>query len=173
MALPQTIVLDVPNLLSASAVFVSLLSAIYAARSAGHARRQATATESSAQEARLQNRIATNAERLKIYKALLAFRVHLVVRMADFEEAAVWQFWEHVEVADFYFSSEVSHKLGAIVTHALDLHKSRNPPSEPSVMTASDVSESRRRLVEELCRLVGSMDLVDTDLRKELRLVEG
>jgi len=169
--LPETIVLDVSSLLTTAALFVSLLSAVYAGRSAVSARRQATASELSAREAQLQNRIATNADRLAIYRGLIAFRSHIVMKMIDVEDEALWKFWEHVEVAEFYYSKDVSQKLSSISSGAFQLLRSRTPVG-PAPRTEPD-TQDKKALIEELCKLVGSIDLVTTDLRDELRLVGG
>lgn len=92
MPLPDTLILDVPNLLTAAGVFVALLAAAYSSRSAVASHRQAAAAETAlaeakaqsaaakeaVAEARSQNRIAIHSQRLLSYKALLAFRSQLM-----------------------------------------------------------------------------------------------
>lgn len=188
MSLPETVVLDVPNLLTLAGVVVALLSAIYAWRSAQAARRQAEAAEASLREAReqsalargalteakAQTRISVHGHRLEAYKALLSFYSQITAQGVHFKLEATWNLWEHAQVAEFYFSSLVATSLKSIVDLSLQLQFSRDEWSEES---GNPQTSDRKSLVQasydQLERLRLTVEAVDEQMRKELRLVQA
>lgn len=187
MDLPDTVILDVPNLLTAAGVFVALLAAVYSARSAVAAHRQAVAAETSLSEAKIQsaaakeavaearsqNRIAIHAQRLASYKALLAFRSQLMAQGVHYKEHHLWGLWEQVQLSEFYFSAAVATELNSIVDLALDVQHVRSLWKD----TAEVVGEERTQLVNQSYELFTQLHerikAIDPLMRQELKLVEG
>ena len=164
----------------------ALLAAVYAARSARHAQRQANAAETAVaeaasqtavardalSEARSQNRIAVHNERLQIYKALIKFRRELTAKGVHFKDDHIWAFWEHVQIAEFYFPQDIATELEAIVRTALSLQSSRSEWSED----ASPSPEKKRELVKKTYGLLDELrkraEDLDPLIRKELQLIQ-
>jgi hypothetical protein len=159
MSIPDTVVLDVPSLLTAAGVAVGLLSAVYAWRSAREARRQAEAAEASLKETRAQsalaratlnesktqNRIATHGHRLDAYKELLGFQGAITRNGVHFKQEATWSLFDHARLAEFYFSQAVSTAMNSIVDMSIEIQHSREAwgkdavvqPGERTVLVAS------------------------------------
>lgn len=187
MVLPETVILDVPNLFTAAGVFVALLAAVYSARSAAASHRQAVAAEAAlheakvqsaaakeaVDEARSQNRIAIHNQRLLSYKALLVFRGQLTAQGVHYKEQHLWALWEHVQLSEFYFSAGIAAELNTIVDLAFEVQATRSLWKDNEDL----VGEERRNLVnrsyELLQRLNERINAIDSRMRQELRLVEG
>ena len=132
MTLYNSIISDVPNLLTLLGVFVAILPAIYSARSARAAYWQAKSAEASVAEvkiqskhaqeavteARRQNNISGHSHRIDAYRAFLAFRRKVSATGVGFGREVIWSLWEHVEVADFYFSKETVNQLSQLIDAA-------------------------------------------------------
>lgn len=187
MALPRTVILDVPNLLTAAGIFVAVLAAVYSARSAAASRRQAIAAEAALKEAKVQsaaakgavaearsqNRIAIHNQRLLSYKALLGFRGQLTAQGVHYKEQNLWALWEQVQLSEFYFSAGIAAELKAIVDLALEVQAARSLWKD----NTDSVGEERKKLVnrsyELLQKLNERIQAVDPLMRQELKLVEG
>lgn len=186
MDLPQTIVLDVPNLLVLASVVVAILAAVYSGKAAHAAQRQAQAAEAALKEsvaqseltraalgeAKRQNRIAGHAHRLEAYKELLSFRGQLTAKGIDLKREAVWALWEHAEIAEFYFSKSTADSLVAIVDAGIELQRSRDEWKEDSTFP-----ESQRRTAVEatytlMHKLREDVEATQKIMRGELRLVD-
>lgn len=187
MDLPQTIVLDVANLLTLAGVVVAILAAIYSGRAAHAAQLQAAAADETLKEAKAQsdlaraslleakrqNHIAGHAHRLDAYRSLLSFRGQVTSSGVEFQREAIWSLWEHVEVAEFYFSEAVAKSLNEIVSLALALHASRDEWKGDSGFGEGDRKAKVERTYAQLKQLRGEVDGTDKLMRKELRLVEN
>ena len=187
MALPETVILDVPNLLTAGGVFVALLAAVYSARSAAASHRQAVAAEVALQEtkiqsatakeavteARSQNRIAIHNQRLLSYKALVEFRGQLSAQGVHYKEQHLLALWEHVQLSEFYFSASIAAELNAIVDLAFEVQTARSRWKDNEEL----IGEKRKKLVNQsyelLQRVNERINAVDPLMRQELKLVEG
>lgn len=187
MSLPETVVLDVPNLLSVAGIFIALLAAVYAALSARAAQRQANAAEAAVREAtkqsaiareavseaRSQNRIAIHNERLKTYKALLAFRGKIAAHGINYEKEHLWNFWEYVQISEFYFSAPVAQELKAIVDLALRIQGHRSMWDPETGVTGEERNRWMKETYDLQPELVKRLEAIDPLLKEELRLVEG
>lgn len=178
MCLPDTIVLDVSNLLTLAGVVVAVLAALYSARSAQAAQRQAKAAEEQSQHARSalseskrQNRIASHGHQLEAFKALLAFRSQITSVGVGFKREAIWSLWEYVQIAEFYFSEPLAKKLDAIVRSALDLQAAHEEWKEDGS------SLERKAKIEathaQFRKLRADVEAAEDLMRAELRLVEN
>jgi type II secretory pathway pseudopilin PulG len=186
MQLPETVTLDVPNLLSAGSVIVAVLAAVYSARSARAAQRQAEAADSAVREARVQselareglseakrqNRIAAHAHRLEAYKLLLSFRGKVSASGVDFKSDVIWELWEHAQIAEFYFSGEVARRLNDLIDRALAIQSSREEWKDTTNFTDSNRGEKVRGTYDLLKNLRTEIEATDKLMRDELRLVE-
>jgi hypothetical protein len=184
MDLPETITLDVPNLLTAASVAVAILAALYSARSARAAQRQAeaaeaTVTEAKVQsklahevlaEARRQNQIAGHGHRLDAYRALLAFRGKVTATGVGFAREAIWDLWEHAQVAEFYFSEAVANQLTGLVDAALAIQGSHEEWKDTTNFTDSQRPEKVRKTHEDLWKLREFIEAADKSMRQELRI---
>jgi hypothetical protein len=186
MDLPETIVLDIPNLLTAASVIVALLSALYSLRSAKAAHRQAIAAEHALNEtrsqsslardalieAKAQTRISIHGPRLESYKVLLSFSSQLTTQGVHFKQELIWALWEHAQVAEFYFSELIALSLKEIVDLSLAVQSSREEWSGQNQLNPGE----RQPLVEasyaQLERLRLMVASTDKNMRKELHLVE-
>jgi hypothetical protein len=183
MGLPDTIVLDIPNLLTAGGVFVALLSAVYSARSAAASRRQAVAAEAALAEAKVQsaaakgavteaqrqNRIAIHGERLEIYKALLDFRVQLATDRLNISKEKIWGFHNRTAWAALYFPAKIANALHDLVNAALKL-------SEAKVMAVEDGTNSTEdtpTIQTEFSRLFLAVETLNGEIFEELILAAG
>ncbi|MDA8447473.1 hypothetical protein [Paracidovorax valerianellae] len=184
MDLPEAITLDVPNLLTAAGVAVAILAALYSARSARSAHRQAEAAEATVAEAKVQsklaeaalaetrrqNQIAGHGHRLDAYKALLAFRGKVTATGVGFEREAIWSLWDHVQVAEFYFSGTVAKQLSELVDAALANQAMNDELEESTNFTGSQRPEMVRKTHEHLWQLRELIDAADSSMRKEMRI---
>lgn len=185
MSLPETVVLDVPNLLMLAGVVVAVLAAFYSGMSAYAAKRQASAAEKSLSEAReqsqlaraalveakRQNRIAAHAHQLEAFKALLAFYSQLTAKGIDFKPEAVWALWEHARIAEFYFSPPLAQKLDAITGAALKLQGSRDEWKEDSSFPPSQRKAAVEATYAQLKQLRSEVEAAEELMRKEIRIV--
>lgn len=185
MSLPETIVLDVPNLLTLAGVTVTILGAFYAGISAYAAKRQASAAERSVKEAReqsqlaraalieakRQSRIGTHAHQLEAFKSLLAFLSQLTSKGIDFRPEAVWALWEHARIAEFYFSKALAEKLDAIIGAALKLQGSRDKWKKDSSFPPSQREAAVEATYAQLKQLRTEVEEAEVLMRKEIRIV--
>lgn len=185
MPLPETPILDVPNLLAGAGVLTAILAAIIAARSATAAHRQAVSAEAAAaevktqtaiakeavSEARSQNRIAMHNERLRIYKAMLAFQSELSAHGLQYKEQELWVLWEHLRIAEFYFSTTIATELNDIVEIALKLQTSRSLWTDEAAVSADEKSKLVKNSCDLLSELRKRTKAVDSALRQELSLI--
>ena len=186
MSLPETIVLDVPNLLTLLGVAVAILSAMFASRSATSARRQAEAAESALKESRAQsaitraalaaakaqNSISMHGHRLEAYKSLLSFSSQLNAGGVHFNRNFTWALWEHAQLAEFYFSTEVATSLKSIVDLSMQLQISRERWSEESGVESSARPALVQASHDQHRRILEAVAVTDQQMRKELRLVQ-
>ncbi len=86
------------------ALFVSLLAAISASKSANHA-------ESSAESAIIANRLAQHNERLNIYKSLQKFHLELLTKGDTLLDASLWPFNDAANISEFYYPQAVASSL--------------------------------------------------------------
>lgn len=119
---------NVENLISLGSLLAALLGAVYAARSAAEARRQARAADESLRateaqariasealrESTRQNLISLHAYRLEIYKTFVRVRRALGIGGSLRKEEAQ-ELWEHALVADLYFSESTTDRLRSFV----------------------------------------------------------
>lgn len=184
MDLPETITLDVPNLLTAAGVAVAILAALYSARSARAAHRQAEAAEATVAEAKVQsklaeaalaetqrkNQIAGHVHRLDAYKALLAFRGKVTATGVGFEREAIWSLWDHVQVADFYFSGAVAKQLSELVDVALANQAMNDELQQTTNFADPQRPERVTKTHAHLWHLRELIDAADKSMRKEMRI---
>jgi hypothetical protein len=184
MDLPETITLDVPNLLTVAGVVVAILAALYSARSARAAHRQAEAAEATVAEAKVQsklaqealaearrqNQIAGHGHRLDAYRALLVFREMVTTTGVGFKPEAIWDLWEHVQVAEFYFSETVAKQLSNIVDAALANQASHEEWKETTNFADPQRPGKIRNTHEQLWQLRELIEAADRAMRKELRI---
>lgn len=184
MNLPETITLDVPNLLTAAGVGVAIIAALYSASSARAAHRQAVAAEATVAEAkaqsklahealteaRRQNQIAGHGHCLDAYRALLAFRGKVTASGVGFKPEAIWELWEHAQVAEFYFSEAVATQLTGLVDAALAIQASHEEWKESTNFTDSQRPEKVRKTHEQLSELREHIEAADKSMRQELRI---
>lgn len=184
MNLPETITLDVPNLLTAAGVVVAILAAVYSARSARAAHRQAEAAEATVAEAKVQSKIAEEAldetrrqnqiaghgHRLDAYKALLAFRGKVTATGVGFEREAIWNLWDQVQVAEFYFSANVARQLSDLVNAALANQAMNDELKESTNFTDPQRPEKVKKTHEHLWQLRELINAAESSMRKELRI---
>ena len=179
--MPESIVLDIPSLLAAASVFVSILAALYSARSVAAARRQATAAEASLDEAKAQsavaksavveaqrqNLIALHGERLGIYEALLEFRLRISIDQLAFTQETVWEYFKKTAWAHMYFPQSISTALHDLGSAALQLHfkKSANHVSD------ADPMGERPTMQTEFQRLFVTVEKLNADISKELEFI--
>ncbi len=187
MNLPETITLDVPNLLTAAGVMVAILAALYSARSARAAHRQAEAAEATVAEAkaqsklaqealaeaRRQNQIAGHGHRLDTYKALLIFRGKVTATGVGFGREAIWDIWEHVQLAEFYFSEKVAKQLSDLVDLALSNQSSHEELKEITNFNDPQRLEKVQKTHEQLWKLRELVETADRLMRKELRIARN
>lgn len=187
MTLPDTVTLDVPNLLTAAGIVVAILAAVYSGRSARAAHRQAEAADASVREAqtqtglaqdalieaRRQNEIAGHGHRLDAYRALLAFRSRVTSTGVGFRPEAVWELWEHAQVAEFYFSGAVAKQLPGLVDAALAIQRSHEEWKETTNFVDSQRPEKVRKTHEQFKQLCDDIEELDRAMRKELRITRG
>lgn len=185
MSLPETVVLDVPNLLTLAGVVVALLGAFYAGVSAYAAKRQATAAERSLREAKeqsqlaraalveakRQSRIGAHAHQLEAFKALLAFYSQLTAKGIDFKSEAVWALWEHARIAEFYFSKPLAEKLDAIIGAALKLQGSRDEWREDSSFPPTQRQAAVQATYAQLKLLRSDVEAAEALMRSEIKIV--
>ena len=185
--MPETVVLDVASLLAAAGVVATVLGALYAARSAKQARRQAAAAEAAVveakrqsetakqavEEANAQNRISIHNERLRIYKALLIFRSSLSAHGIHFKDKDIWDLWEHVQISEFYFPQPIATELAAIVDAAIAVQSSRSEWSDDAAPPPGERPALIRKSYDLLTELRKRAELLDPTIRQELRLVES
>lgn len=181
--LPDTIVLDIPNLLTAGGVLVALLSAVYSARSAAASHRQAVAAEAALAEAKIQsatargavteaqrqNRIAIHSERLEIYRALLDFRVQLATDCLNISKEKIWGFHNRTAGAALYFPAKIANALRDLLNAALEL-------SDAKVMAVDDgtsLAEDKPTIQTEFSRLFLAVETLNGEIFEELRLAVG
>jgi hypothetical protein len=159
MSLPETITLDVSNLLTAGGVFVAILAAIYSARSARAAQRQAEAADAAVAEVRAQtkvtrealneacrqNQIAGHGHRPDAYRALLAFRGRVTTTGVSFSSEPIWALWKHAHVAEFYFTDGVAKRFTGLVDSARFKGRMRTGRKLRITQTRSDRRECERR----------------------------
>ncbi len=184
MSLPETITLDVPNLLTGAGVVVAILAAVYAARSARAAQRQAEAADAAVEEARAQtrltqealnearrqNQIAGHGHRLDAYRALLAFRSRVTTTGVGFQSDAIWDLWEHVQVAEFYFSEGVTKRLTGLVDAGLAIQRSHEEWKDATNFTDPHRPEKVRKTHDQFKILRESIEETDGAMRKELKI---
>lgn len=187
MTLPETIVLDVPNLLTAGGVMVGLLSAAYAWRSARQAQRQADAAERSVHEAskqsalarasleeiRSQTKLAAHAHRLDIYRAFLTFQSSVNGSGPSFRREATWALWEHAQVAEFYYPAEIANTLTGLVDLSIDIQRSREAWSDEASPAASERQALVRKTYEQYEQLRQTMFKLNTEMRSQLKVTQG
>ena len=183
MGLPDTIVLDIPNLLTAGGVSVALLSAVYSARSAAASHRQAIAAEAALAEAKIQsatargavteaqrqNRIAIHSERMEIYRALLDFRVQLATDSLNISKEKIWSFHNRTTWAALYFPAKIDNALRDLLNAALEL-------SDAKVMAVDDgtsAAEDKPTIQTEFSRLFLAVETLNGEIFEELRLAVG
>lgn len=171
MQLPETVVLDIPNLLVLAGVVVSLLAAIYSARSARASQRQASAAEAALSESKRQNRIASHGHQLEIFKALLSFSSQISANGIHFPQEPVWELWEHARIAEFYFSEGTTKKLEAIVEAALTIQTQRNSWKLDNTSPASEKPQAVKETYALLALLREDLKIAEQQMRQELRLV--
>ena len=181
----ESILFDVPNLLSAGMFLAALLAAVYAERSANEARRQAKAAESSVREAQAQsvhakaalaeaksqNRIAVHTHQLEAYKALLQFKSRIVGSGIHFKDDAVWALWEHAQLAEFYFPTGIADSMTAVVDQALEIQASRSFWSEGAEVVPGQRQGLMAKSYDQFKGLVALIDHLVIDMRGELRIV--
>jgi len=181
-----TITLD-GNLLTAAGIAVAILAALYSARSARAAQRQAQAAEASLNqaaaqldlarstltEAKRQSRIAGHGHRLEAFKALLAFRGQVTAKGIDFKREAIWDLWEHADIAEFYFSELLAKRMRFIVDAALKLQASRDEWKEDSSFPPSQREARVKATHDQLPPLRDEVEAVEQLMRKELRLADN
>lgn len=184
MDLPETITLDVPNLLTAAGVVVAILAALYSARSARAAHRQAGAAEATVAEAKVQskiaeaalaetrrqNQIAGHGHRLDAYKALVVFRGKVTATGVGFEREAIWNLWDHVQAAEFYFSGKVAKQLSDLVSAALTNQAMNDELKESTNFTDPQRPDRVKKTHEHLWQLRQLIDAADSSMRKEMRI---
>lgn len=185
MGLPETITLDVPNLLTAAGVGVAILAAVYSARSARAAQRQAEAADAAVTEARAQtkltqealaeaqrqNQIASHGHRLDAYRALLAFRGRVTSTGVGYSSQAIWDLWEHAQISEFYFSESVAKRLTGLVDSALEIQRSHEDWKETTNFTDPQRPEKVRKTHEQFRVLRERIDEADQAMRKELKII--
>ena len=185
MPLPVTVVFDVPNLLTLAGVSISVLAALYSARSARASMRQANAAEAALKQAteqlqltratsaesKRQNRIASHGMQLEAFKALLSFSSQTSANGIDFKREAVWTLWEHARIAEFYFSASLVKKLTSIVDTALALQSDRDEWKLDDTYPASQRKDAVEKTYVLLKQLRGELESAEQLMRKELRLV--
>lgn len=185
MPLPETVVFDVPNLLTLAGVSVSILAALYSARSARASMRQANAAEAALKQAteqlqltratlaesKRQNRIASHGMQLEAFKALLSFSSQASANGIDFKREAVWALWEHARIAEFYFSASLVKKLTSIVDTALALQSVRDEWKLDDTYPASQRKDALEKTYVLLKQLRVELESAEQLMRKELRLV--
>lgn len=183
MGLPETIVLDVPNLLTAAGVFVALLSAVYSARSASASHRQATAAEAAladtriqsaaakevVAEARRQNRIAIHSERLEIYRALLDFRVQLAADRFNISNDKIWEFHHRTAWAAFYFPPKIADALHDLLNAALKFADAKAIAGSGEISPPGD----RPTIQTEFSRLFLAVEALNEEIFEELKIAAG
>lgn len=186
MGLPETVILDVPNLLTAAGVFVALLAAVYSARSAAASHRQAVTAEAALKEAKIQsaaakeavaearsqNRISIHNQRLLSYKALLEFRGQLTAQGVNYKEQNLLALWEYVQLSEFYFSAGVAAELNAIVNLAFEVQTARSLWKDNADLTGEEREKLVNRSYKLLQQLNEHIKAVDPLMRQELKLVE-
>jgi hypothetical protein len=184
MDLPETLTLDVPNLLTAAGVVVAVLAALYSARSARAAHRQAEAADAAVgeareqtklgqealAEARRQNEIAGHEHRLDAYRALLTFRGKVTTTGVGFKPEVVWDLWEHAQVAEFYFSEAVATRLTGLVELSLAIQRSHEEWKDSTSFTDSQRGEKVRFTHDQFTELRREIEETDRAMRKELKI---
>ncbi len=184
MPLPETIILDVPNLLTAAGVVVAILAAVYSARSARAAHRQAEAadaavsearaqtklTQEALNEARRQNQITGHGHRLDAYMALLAFRGRVTTTGVGFSSRAIWDLWDHAQLAEFYFTEGVAKRLTGLVDSALEIQRSQEDWKETTNFTDPQRPEKVQKTHEQFRVLRQQIEVADQAMRKELKI---
>lgn len=187
MPLPETVILDVSNLLMLAGVTVSVLAALYSARSAHASQRQASAAEAALKqaaehlqlaratlcEAKRQNRIASHGLQLEAFKALLSFASQTSASGIHFKQEAVWELWEHARIAEFYFSAPLAKKLLSIVDAALALQSARDEWKLDDTYPASQRKAAVEKTYALYKQLRSELVSVEQLMREQLRLAGG
>jgi hypothetical protein len=187
MQMTETVVLDVPSLLTAAGVAASILAALYTRWAAASAKRQAESAEASLKEAKAQsalahasllaargqNEIAVHGHRLAAYRALLVFRSEVVFSLSELSRKAAAELWEHARIAEFYYPPEVAAALIAITDDALKLHIIVDRLADSSNIEATELSRFRDRRAELILRIDDTVGRVNEDMRKVLRLFQS
>ena len=130
---------DLGALVALGAAFVSGLSALYARWQAKAAKRA--------------NEIALHENRLRVFKGLSRYRVHLTSRGASIAEEEVWKFSEEVELSEFYFPKHIHPLLQHIFDGSLKLltlNDEWRGAKEEGSSTAKEFVKQRHELARSL-----------------------
>lgn len=103
--------LDLGDAISALCLFVAVLAAVAADRSAN-------SSESSADSAIRANHLSQHNERLAMYKSLQRFHFELQIKGYDLPDKAMWEFSDAANISEFYFPQGVAEKMTAILEAA-------------------------------------------------------
>lgn len=104
--------MEISVLISLAALFVALLSALYANHSVTEARRA--------------NEISLHNEKLKIFKGILDLRATVTGRGTDIEERELFCFYEHVQLSEFYYDSKIHQQIKDYFDCVWDIVKRRS-----------------------------------------------
>ena len=185
--MPGTVTIDVASALTWIGMLVAVLAALYARWSAIAARRQAEAAEAALREtraqtslsqaalqaARTQNEISVHGHRLDAYKAMLALRSEVKAKTSEFSPKVIWELWQHAELAEFYFPSQVSQALGSAVSLALDLLLVTQDLKDSEAMPPEERRGQRERRNKLHAQLSDCLERINEEMRATLRLVKG
>jgi len=141
--------------ISLVAIFISILSALYARRAAN--------------EASKANEIALHNERLKIFKAILELRGKVMAQGVDIKEYELFSFYEYVQLSEFYYNHSIHEQVKDYFDCVQNIVILRSQwevaESEERKQLVEKTHQMRTQSQEKVSRLENSM-------KEHLRLVE-
>jgi hypothetical protein len=145
------------NWISALALLVSALSALYA--------------RYSVQEARRTNEITIHNERLKIFKVILELRGLLTRHGVNIKENDLFSFYEFVQLSEFYYDKSIHEDIKAYFDTAWEIVKQRD------LWETAESQEAKKELVAKTHSLLTAsrekIKLLEDKMKGHLRLTRS
>lgn len=174
-----------PTWLTIAVAVSTILAAYFAARSARHAYAQAVAAQSAVAEAqrqgalnkaqlaelKRQSDISLHSHRLDIYKAFVEFRFELKARASSFGREKLWAYYAQARLAEFYFDTEIATALNSAIDQSLRLQTLGDRIKDPQGADLAEIATWRKESNDVFGVLDETLDTLDADLRKALRLL--
>lgn len=146
----------IPLVISLVAIFISILSALYARRAAN--------------EASKANEIALHNEKLKIFKGILELRGKVMAQGVDIKEHELFSFYEYVQLSEFYYNHSIHEQVKDYFDCVQNIVILR------SQWEVAESEEKRKHLVERTHRMrtqsQEKVSRLENSMKEHLRLVK-